>query len=248
MTEQPPCESLPWDTEFFGRRIARVVGHCLGENSVPAIASWCDDHKIECLYFLSDCDDDATEQRAKDFAFLLVDERITLEQQVTAMPSPPPLPQGTSIRLAKEQDVAALQKIAESVHTDTRFFHDPNFHREDSRRLYATWIAKSCRNENEAVWLATDGHETLGYFVGAMDENSKTGRIGLVGIAAHAQGRGIGSALMLSALRWFADEGATRVEVVTQRRNEGALRLYERYGFVTKSIRLWYHRWWERNQ
>jgi hypothetical protein len=33
------------------------------------------------------------------------------------------------------------------------------------------------------------------------------------------------------------------VNVVTQGRNSKAQRLYERCGFLTRSVQLWYHRW-----
>ena len=46
-----------------------------------------------------------------------------------------------------------------------------------------------------------------------------------------------------SALDWFATQGVEKVTVVTQGRNGAAQRLYQRCGFVTGSIHLWYHKW-----
>ena len=39
---------------------------------------------------------------------------------------------------------------------------------------------------------------------------------------------------------------ARRITVVTQGRNARAQRLYQRAGFVTESVRLWFHRWFDR--
>lgn len=49
-----------------------------------------------------------------------------------------------------------------------------------------------------------------------------------------AQGRGIGSLLVLDALRWSARRGADDLLVNTQADNEGALRLYLRLGFTAE--------------
>jgi GNAT superfamily N-acetyltransferase len=65
-----------------------------------------------------------------------------------------------------------------------------------------------------------------------------TGRAGPVGylqrLAVHPdrQRRGIGAALVLDSLTWVRSRGATSLLVNTQERNERALRLYERTGFV----------------
>lgn len=75
-----------------------------------------------------------------------------------------------------------------------------------------------------------DGARPTGYAI--------TGRAGPVGylqrLAVHPddQGRGIGSALVVDAIRWVRGRGATSLLVNTQEINTGALRLYERLGFA----------------
>ncbi|HSN68965.1 MAG TPA: GNAT family N-acetyltransferase, partial [Thermoanaerobaculia bacterium] len=54
---------------------------------------------------------------------------------------------------------------------------------------------------------------------------------------------GYGGVLIAAAVDFLGSEGATIVRVATQGRNEAAQRTYQRAGFVTDSIRLWYH-WW----
>ena len=50
-------------------------------------------------------------------------------------------------------------------------------------------------------------------------------------------------ALIAAALDWCEAEGAEEVAVVTQGRNVAAQRLYQRCGFVTQRLELWYHKW-----
>ena len=56
----PLCTYLDWDSEFFGRRIARLNRHRLNEASLDEMLAWCRASRIDCLYFLADCDDAQT--------------------------------------------------------------------------------------------------------------------------------------------------------------------------------------------
>ena len=69
------------------------------------------------------------------------------------------------------------------------------------------------------------------------------GQIGLVGVSAEARGRGVGHALVNHALDWFTRNDVEAVAVVTQGGNVAAQRLYQRCGFLTESVQLWYHKW-----
>jgi len=75
-----PCEFLPWDSEFFGHRIARVVGHRLDPDLAEAVMAFATRERIDCLYFLADSDDVRTVRTAEDSGFRLVDVRVTLER------------------------------------------------------------------------------------------------------------------------------------------------------------------------
>ena len=50
----PVCELLPWDSEFFGCRIARVGGNQLNESQAAAIEEWSRTERPDGLYFLAD--------------------------------------------------------------------------------------------------------------------------------------------------------------------------------------------------
>ena len=79
-----------------------------------------------------------------------------------------------------------------------------------------------------------------GVFLGA---TKAAGQIGLVGVHPDARGNGVGAALVNAGLRWFGSVGARDVAVVTQGQNVTAQRLYQRCGFATSRIELWYHKW-----
>lgn len=237
-----PCEYLPWDSAFFGRQIARVVGSRLDRDSAERVADWCRVHSIECLYFLADLDDVGTVRAAEDHGFRLVDVRVSLARSLDRPPEEASSAPGGVIRRAGSADVAELRRIARTSHTDSRFYADDRFTRERCDELYATWIERSCGGYADHVLVAELDGCPVGYLSCHLVDGT-IGTIGLFGIAAEAQGRGLGSGLLTRALCWFVEQGARRATVVTQGRNVAGQRVYQRCGFVTESMGLWYHRW-----
>ncbi|MCL4247800.1 MAG: GNAT family N-acetyltransferase [Anaerolineae bacterium] len=240
-TEHDTCEFLPWDSEFFGLRIARVRERHLTRHNVQQIMDWCTQAQIDCLYFLAEADDPATIALAQAHRFQLVDIRVTLGLRSKNRPQHPALPQ-SHVRSATAADVEALKAIARVSHLDSRFFFDPHFDRARSATLYAVWIEKSCQDYADAVLVYDDGGGAAGYITCDLDRDN-SGSIGLVGVAAAWQGKGVGSTLVGASIDWLVKSGAAHVSVVTQGRNVRAQRLYQRHGFVTETMQLWYHRW-----
>jgi dTDP-4-amino-4,6-dideoxy-D-galactose acyltransferase len=242
MSSGPVCEYLAWDSEFFGRRIARAGVSCLTEKSMSDIDSWCSAHKIECLYFLADSRDRLTARIAFENGFRFVDVRVTLEIRNRNFAGFGDGESAARIRNACESDIQPLKDLASRSHRDTRFYHDGNFPVERCDEMYRLWIEKSCRGWAKNVLVSTNAGEIEGY-ISCHIQNAEAGQIGLVGVSEKAQGKGIGRELVANALHWFVEEGVQVVSVVTQGRNVRAQRLYQRCGFVTRSAEIWFHRW-----
>jgi len=241
---QEPCEYLEWDTTFFGFPIARVRSNSLTPELATAIDNWCAEHRTHCLYFLARPDDASTTRTAEDHGFRLMDVRLVFEHELGSIAPP----SGNSIRVrpVESGDVDALLSIAQDSYHDTRFYFDAKFPRHLCDSLYRTWIKLSCEGYADAVLVAETDGLLAGYISCHLDnKKNNVGKIGLVGVATQARGRGIGQALVCHALEWFRGANATKVSVVTQGRNVSAQRLYQRYGFATESVHLWYHKWFE---
>jgi len=247
-TEQAePCELLEWDTNFFGFRIARVRGDALTPERVKEIHAWCERHRVHCLYFLSRSDDAATTRLAEDNGFRLVDIRVTLAYKACGegnVALPARANNGITVRRARPDDVPRLQAMARGLYRDTRFFYDANFPTHLSQSLYETWIRLSCEGYADAVFVAVSDDLPVGYVSCHLNKAERAGRIGLVGVGNSSQGHGVGQALIFTALAWLRQEGAKEITVVTQGRNCAAQRLYQRCGFLTQEVRLWYHKWY----
>jgi len=234
---------LDWDTQFFEFRIGRVIGERLTARQASAVDEWCTHQEVRCLYFLCTAQDYESTQAAEQAGFHLVDIRMTFTRKLSEEIRPRGGSEVARVRPYRAEDVSTLEQIARVSHRDTRFSVDPNFPAHLSDELYATWIRRSCEGYAQQVFVATQDEHPVGYIACHYDQAHQTGQIGLVAVTESARGRGIGSQLTNEALLWFQTEGAKEIVVVTQGRNYAAQNLYQRLGFVTTSISLWYHKW-----
>ena len=177
-------------------------------------------------------------------AFDLVDIRVTFLLELS---TPTPNARRNSnvlVRPAESADVPILQEIARHSHADTRFYADERFPRHLCDALYSTWIARSCTGYADMVFAAEYAQTVAGYISCHLDTKNGQGSIGLLGVDKQARGQNVGQALVGRALEWFAAQHMRTVAVVTQGRNIAAQRLYQKNGFLTKSVQLWYHKWY----
>lgn len=243
MTE--PCEFLPWDTEFFGVRVARVCGGRLTPDRARDVLDWCDQRRISCLYFLADAGHTETVASAEACGFGLKDVRLTCRWRKAQLPEPAALPAGFVVRPACPSDLATLETIAGASHTDSRFYFDQRFAREAVGRLYRTWLRQSVGGGADACLVLEGPGGPGGYITCHLDPPSGEGSIGLGGLASDLRGRGLGQGLYREALRWFGQHRVESVRYVTQGRNIQAQRVIQRLGFLTETVQLWYHRWFD---
>jgi dTDP-4-amino-4,6-dideoxy-D-galactose acyltransferase len=232
------CELLPWDSAFFGMRVARVRGASLSEVAMAEVKSYGDAERIDCIYFLADADDACSAAVAQASGFRFVDLRVTLERSVgdyLAQETP-------AIRPFEPADLPTLRAIARSSHQDSRFYADSHFPRAACERLYDEWLNRSCAGWAKAVLVAECGGAPAGYLTCHV-EAGQAGSIGLFAVARQFRGRGLGRQLIGACLEYFRGQKAERVTVVTQGRNVASQRLYQRCGFLAARVQVWYHRW-----
>lgn len=95
------------------------------------------------------------------------------------------------------------------------------------------WIERFEHAPNSVYLVA----EENGKIVGSCGCHGGTRRVdehvGTLGIAVHRdfRGQGIGTQLLQAALDWARSRNLRRIKLTVFARNEGAIRLYERFGF-----------------
>jgi ribosomal protein S18 acetylase RimI-like enzyme len=94
----------------------------------------------------------------------------------------------------------------------------------------------------DIVLVTERENQPSGYCVCHLSEH-QTGNIGLIVVDPKWHHARIGTALVAAALDHFEPSGMRSATAVTQGRNIASQRLYQKCGFVTESMKLWYHRW-----
>lgn len=241
MTSEP-CQFLEWDSNFFGRRIARVNGPAFDPG---AVMGWCAAHSIDCLYYLANADDIDSIRQAEDYAFRLVEIRLNYECSLKSWDPQkrPRTAEGITIRPGGPADVPAIQAIARTSYVDSRFYFDKNFSEADWQRYYATWVKKSFEGGAPLALVAEKDDEIVGYITGLVMEGGLEGQYELTGVLESVRRLGVGNELFRSGLDWYVRNGVQQVWLATQGRNIATQRMIQRNGFITRSCQLYYHKW-----
>lgn len=243
MDDNQICRFLPWDSNFFRYRIARVNPTRLSDENIDMILQWCQKNQIECLYFLADSDHPKTVQLAENHGFRFVDIRTTLHMTIKELSSV--RTKTAIIRNYYPPDLPELIDIARISFTQSRFYADPRFSLEASDLLYETWVENEVSANPDGIFVAERDGQIAGFITCQISIERDMGIIGLIGVSASSRRMGIGQSLIDQTVRWVHEHGAKQIIVVTQGGNIPALRLYEQAGFLTQQLQLWYHKWFD---
>lgn len=223
-------ELLSWDTEFWGgRRIARGFS--------PELDKWAIDNTIRCMCLLIDAADHEAIHRAEANGARLMDTRVEFSR-----------PTGSEMAVSRRPTPADVDELAAIARTAfrglTRFYADPRFDNARCDDLYEEWFLSSYRGWAMEVLMIGDGLGPAG-FVTIHDDGDREASIGLIATAPRIRGRGMGLNLTHAAVDWAYRENFETITVVTQGCNIPAQRAFQRAGFVTESVDVWLHKWYD---
>lgn len=133
--------------------------------------------------------------------------------------------------------LAYLQHLAQEVPNNTGARRDV-LHRtvEEQRKRLCDYLARP----NSCLFIAEVGERIVGLIKCAGQQEPMVAHTVEISISVHPhfRGMGIGSALLQHAITWASQQHhIVRVQLEVLTRNENALRLYERIGFVREGIR-----------
>ena len=235
---------LNWDSNFFGFPVAQVLTNRLDENSLNDVMGFCRDNKVRLLQFKCDAHHRPSVLIAEDNNFHFADVRITLEKKLTSEDIDNCiLPNDISFRLAERSDIPVLKEIVTDLYTNSRYYFDTNFPRDDVHGFYRNWIEKSVLgNFDDCVWVLCLGGKAIACCSISYNADFKV-KIGLFAVDTKESKKGLGIILLRKVLCNLVHREISNVSVVTQGRNYSAQRLYQRAGFQTKKIEIYYHSW-----
>lgn len=115
---------------------------------------------------------------------------------------------------------------------------------EGAERGYASFLGSRLGSDDEAVFVAEDNGEIVGYVFAALEPLSwkelrgPAGFIHDVAVDESARRSGTATALMHAAIDWLRERGAPRVILWSAAQNEGAHALFHRLGFRDTMIEM----------
>jgi hypothetical protein len=247
-SDAAPAELLPWDSDFWGLTIGRVVDETLTRERAQEIDTWAEVHGVDCLYFLTSAEDAESILAAEDAGYRLVEIRVELRRARGPVDWDrlPAQHESIVVRESRPEDLEALRRIALHSYYDSRFYIDPKFPRERVGELYATWVQRVMEGwRGETVLVAELGGSPVG-FASVGKENRAFARTSLIAVDQDLM-KGtlaprVSHALALALLRWV-EERKVGLRCFTQGRNVRAQRYIQRHGFFVHAISIYFHKW-----
>jgi len=232
-------EILKFDSELFGFGVARILVPLLNTAALQEIIAELRQQKIKLLYWPSDSLDKTSQAAARAMQGHLCSEQVTyvINLENIASFSTPEV-----IEYAGTLATPELETLALAAGKYSRFVCDPNFPHHLFLKLYQNWIANSANKTLASKILVIQRQQKIVGMI-TLGEKNQRGDIGLLGIDENFRGHGLGKQLVYAAQKEFAKQGYNAAQVVTQRANIPACKLYEKCGFNAEKIENYYHFW-----
>jgi dTDP-4-amino-4,6-dideoxy-D-galactose acyltransferase len=240
---------LPWDSQHFEIPIAQVISPELNDAELGYILSHAKEKGYSLIYWATCPERIVPLPLLRSFSGSLVDRKITYQRKLSSDFSVDPQKNLASTFSVIEypQSPANQQLLALAVlgGSHSRFQVDPYISREKFVSLYHIWINRSTLHEMADVVFVVANSSNMQKYLGVVTCSAKKGigKVGLIGVQKESQGQGVGSLLIKTVHQWMESKDIHFSEVVTQKDNVPACKLYERSGYLLASLHHYYHFW-----
>ena len=143
-----------------------------------------------------------------------------------------------------QEDLDALTQLAEESKWTSRYYKDARFPKQQLPSFYSEWVSKSVSGDLDDLVFCCEINGRLAGFISVKKLGYNFGSIGLIAVSPDFQGQGIGKVLVSHAVNFlFESRNCAAVQVVTQKDNLSACKMYESVGFVVSDDSKWLHKW-----
>ena len=231
-------EPLDWDSQFFGYPVARISLDHEGMDKLDNLFQQLELEKFRVTYFFVPPTEIELNNRIAQNGSILVDQKATFSKTTEKHSK-------FSNIIIEYQGADINEKLIELVLQAgkfSRFRIDGNFSNKEYERLYIEWVTKSI-NKTIAfkTLVAQNGSDIVG--LTTLGRRKHEADIGIVVVDGNFRQKGIGHDLIHSADNVAFENGLSEIKVVTQLKNKGACRLYEKCNFQIENITNVYHYW-----
>ena len=233
-------ELLPWDSDWLGFPVARLVAGPPGSaTDVSAAVAQGRAAGIRLLYLVLDPTDVVASEAARAAGAELLDIKLTYELSLSTLV--PSVQEPVGIQLTQVVALTpALEKLAWQSGKYSRFRLDSRIGSPAFEALYTRWLSQSLAQGT--VWAASnENNEPCGLL--AFGTRGGAASIELLAVAPAARRQRIGYFMVQAARQEAIRQGHAMVRVVTQDANQSARQFYEQCGFRLLDTAHYYHLW-----
>jgi dTDP-4-amino-4,6-dideoxy-D-galactose acyltransferase len=231
---------LPWDSEFFGLKIARLDGPDLSPSALRERLTALRSDEVKLVYWAASGELDAT--TAHGLGGRLVDRKTTFVSDLRALPRIEAVGVESLGAISSPIPPSVLEDLAVQAGEFSRFAIDPRIPQERFATLYRIWMRRSLSGElAREVLVAREADRVMGFVT--VGEKGEQADIGLLAVGVDFRGRGLGRSLVRAAQAWGQSQGFDFGRVVTQGNNHAGCKVYESCGYAVSSVDFFYHFW-----
>lgn len=222
-------EHLTWDSSFFNKDVFRFSSVESETELFKALSQLPPD----CLIYVL-CQNKLKNQ-------ILLDIKLTYSRKLFTPLQSSYITYDYEIRpLHDKTPSKELYKLAVQSGSHSRFNKDSNIPKLKFIELYHLWLENSLLGiAADQVFVAIRSGKQVGFV--SLKTADDICRIGLISVDLAHQRKGIGLALLKRAIKFGRDTNCGVIQVVTQKANKLACRLYEKAGFELISEEYIYH-------
>lgn len=232
------CIELPWDTEFFGKKSARVnILATVNESEQRDILDFCSKYQFITISNENNLSDNNYWIGMRTNSFL-VDLNVRFQKEVKTKDYIGSTNTYIQNNLTPNEQII---KISKEAFKYSRFDNDPHLKFVSFKDVYTEWTKNSfCKSDKYFVVNEVDKNIT-GYLIFKMSTNG--GQIELIAVDKKYQGLGVGSSLIAAMEEFMVNLDAKSIIVGTQINNYSAIDFYFKNGFKYIGCNSVYHLW-----
>ncbi|MDP8214051.1 MAG: GNAT family N-acetyltransferase [Candidatus Euphemobacter frigidus] len=236
-------EILPWDTQFFGFGVAKIVPSRLTADSLGKILKQLKKENISLVYWPSDINDEKSQEAGRKLGGFLADSKTTFFADLTTLDLSR-FKRDPNVQIySKSHPTKEMEDLAIACGRYSRFHQDPKIGEAKYRELYKLWLKKSLAGITAGCfWVYPNkSGKIIGMLSMKIIGDIVDGDLGAVNKSE--RGKGIGEALFVETFYWSLENGYKYMQLITQGRNKASCSLYKKFGFEIVKVENFYHFW-----
>jgi dTDP-4-amino-4,6-dideoxy-D-galactose acyltransferase len=231
---------LDWDSEILGLRVAKILSTHLDKGKLEQCLQNLKAQGVQLVYWVFASQNSVSHEAAQACRGFFSDEKITYYLDLTTLPALPVPCAEIEIYTALFAN-AELAALTIEIAQFSRFSRDPRITKQQVDKLYIAWINNACNKLVAKIVLVAKAPRIVGMVT--IDDKQGRADLSLLAVDPLHQRTGIGKRLVCAAQAWSLANGYSISQVVTQKTNPKACRLYESCGYHLEKLEYFYHFW-----